>query len=298
MGKQLRSRQQPPPLYSLHPVHGTRHPHILQLSPSLFVPSVCTDIIAPTNITTTDLTNVPDPTTPPKCAVIAPELCTTLNKDPFTIVLTVWIGLQLIWVTMLIIVQLLQVARGLTTYEAMRGYSHPRPTAADAVTSFIATGTTSPDAGSLTAAGAGPTAIQPGPNDQQGSGSGSQQNGSGGAGGHGHKHPGCWDTWKRLLGLDTFLATALWGSRTAASASGGSRPRADEGNPFSRGLLRNCQDFWCDPGPLLFRSRENGVATFGGERVDYTRLYDVPPRMRMRRAAGGEEYREVGTEEV
>lgn len=179
------------------------------------------------------------------------------------------------------LVQLLQVARGITTYESMRGYSHPHPSAGDAITSFLTTGSTSPEGGAITAAGAGPAAG----NDGLGT---SQPQGAS----HAHKHHSCWDQWKRLLGLDMFVQLAFFGSRGRQQSSMHARP---QGNPFSRGILTNCKDFWCDSGPL-FRSRENGMALLGGERVDYTRVYDVPARMRMRRG-GGEGYQAVGTED-
>ena len=50
----------------------------------------------------------------PKCAVISPDLCKVLNKYPFTIVLSIWAAFQLTWVTMLLCVQLLQIARMLS----------------------------------------------------------------------------------------------------------------------------------------------------------------------------------------
>ena len=77
----------------------------------------------------------------PQCAVISPDLCKILNKDPFTIVLSIWAAFQLSWVTMLLCVQLLQIARNLTTYESMRGHLHNK-TPADALNTFVTTSTT------------------------------------------------------------------------------------------------------------------------------------------------------------
>jgi hypothetical protein len=76
--------------------------------------------------------------------MISEDLCKILNKDPFTIVLSIWAAFQLTWVTMLLCVQLLQVARNLTTYESMRGHLHSN-TPADALNSFVTTGDTSQD---------------------------------------------------------------------------------------------------------------------------------------------------------
>ena len=55
--------------------------------------------------------------------------------------------------------------------------------------------------------------------------------------------------------------------------------RRDRGNPFSRGILVNCRDFWCDPAPIVGR-RLNGDGYLGGEVVNYARMYETPLRMR------------------
>ncbi|KAJ4407059.1 palmitoyltransferase akr1 [Didymella pomorum] len=218
------------------------------------------------------------------CNVLSDDLCEVLNKDPFTIILSIWAAFQLTWVTMLLCVQLLQIARNLTTYESMRGHLNSH-TAADAVTSFVTTGDTSQDVVG-NAATSGPAGSAP----TNGFGSGQDT-------GDAPKRPqpkhSVWDQWKRLLGLDTFVAIALHGSNADARRA---QARA-RGNPFSRGVVTNCKDFWCDGAPV-FGKREGGFAKLGGERIDYTRMYDVNdiPKMRYARA-GGERYESVGTEE-
>lgn len=177
--------------------------------------------------------------------------------------------MQLVWVSMLLIVQLVQVARGLTTYEAMSHHSHKHG-AGDALTSFVTSGTTNMDAAGLTGAGRGPDPAVPAPPHRP------------------VKH-GCLENWKRMLGIDTFLATALFGSR-AAEAQALSRK-----NPFSRGFVQNLRDFWCDPAPL-FGSRVNGQAMLDGERVDYTMLYEVPAKRR-RGGRAGQGYEAVSSGE-
>ena len=117
--------------------------------------------------------------------------------------------------------------------------------------------------------------------------------GAPGAAGHGHGHAhgqqeGCFAQWKKLLGLDTFVATAQSG------LEGGSARRPQ--NPYSRGIITNCRDFWCDPSPV-FGKRAVGDAMLDGDVVNYTRMYEVPPRMKARRG-GGASYESVGTEEV
>lgn len=210
-----------------------------------------------------------------ECAVISPELCKVLSKDPFTIVLSIWAAFQLTWVTMLLCVQLLQVARNLTTYESMRGHLHSH-TRADALNSFVTTGDTSQD---ISGGGNAPT-----------NGFGSGQD-TGDTPRRPQPKASIWDQWKRLLGIDTFLTIALHGSQ------GEQIRRQRQGNPFSRGVVANCKDFWCDASPI-FGSKEGGYARLGGERVDYTRLYEVP-KMRYQRSGGGEggRYESVAAEE-
>ncbi|KAF2623633.1 hypothetical protein BU25DRAFT_442384 [Macroventuria anomochaeta] len=167
------------------------------------------------------------------CNVLSDDLCEILNKDPFTIVLSIWAAFQLTWVTMLLCVQLLQIARNLTTYESMRGHLNSH-TAAEAVTSFVTTGDTSQDVAGG-AASTGPAGNAP----TNGFGSGQDT-------GDVPKRPqpkhSVWDQWKRLLGLDTFVAIALHGSNADQMRA----QRQRRGNPFSRGIVTNCKDFWCD----------------------------------------------------
>jgi palmitoyltransferase ZDHHC13/17 len=157
---------------------------------------------------------------------------------------------------MLITVQLLQIARGLTTYEAMTPHKHKHSSPlASEVTSFVTTGDPS-----ISAAGLGPNNRGPDPAVETA---------------HAHSHKGGFlETWKRLLGIDTFVAVALHGRGAPSGPNSGAVSHSHK-NPFSRGCFGNCQDFWMDEGPW-FGSRESGRATFGGERVDYTSMYDVP----------------------
>jgi len=174
---------------------------------------------------------------------------------------------------MLMVVQLIQVARAVTTYESMRGQMHGSSQATEAITSALTAGSTSMEGAQLTGPGMGPNPA--------------------GAGGHRPHHPkeGCFATWKKLLGLDTFVATA------AGGLEGTNRRR--RGNPYSRGIITNCKDFWCDPAPY-FGKRENGMAMLDGDVVNYTRMYETPPRMKLRRPqqdADGGMYTSVGNED-
>ena len=61
-------------------------------------------------LTDPDLENIDGPKDV-QCNVLSDDLCKILHKDPYTIVLSIWAAFQLTWVTMLLCVQLLQVAR-------------------------------------------------------------------------------------------------------------------------------------------------------------------------------------------
>ena len=174
---------------------------------------------------------------------------------------------------MLLAVQMVQVARAQTTFESMRGHLHQGTQASQAITSALTTGSASMEGAQLSNSGMGPNPAIP-------------------SGRHQHKE-GCFSQWKKLLGLDTFLATAIGGSE------GSTRSRR-RGNPYSRGVLTNCKDFWCDPAPY-FGKRETGAAMLDGEVVNYTRMYETPPRMKLRRPRQGEDggmYHSVGGEEA
>ncbi|KAL4819028.1 Palmitoyltransferase akr1 [Aspergillus spinulosporus] len=188
----------------------------------------------------------------PICNILNDQICSFVLRDTFTLLLDVWIAIQLVWVTMLGVVQLVQVSRNQTTYENMRGHSLDRGhSSSRAFASAVTAGTTSLDAAGLSASGQGPN-----PALAQG----------------GHRHRGgCLKQWSSLLGFDTFFATARDGLRDGPRAA---RPR----NPFSRGVVTNCRDFWCDPAPY-FGKREPGSAMLGGEIVNYNRMYEPPSRM-------------------
>lgn len=152
---------------------------------------------------------------------------------------------------MLLFVQSIQIARAMTTYENMRASHHTNGgRASEAITSALATGTLSMNGAQLGAEARGPDPV-----------------GSGGS--NRHRKTDCFTQWKRILGVDTFMETALRTDRT--------RPRRNK-NPFSRGCLQNCKDFWCDPAPI-FGGRDNGTAVLDGEIINYTSMYEAPSRM-------------------
>lgn len=157
----------------------------------------------------------------------------------------------------------------MTTYESMRGHHHNT----SPITNALVTGSLTTEGAQLGPAGAGPDPVVAVPHRQK---------------------EGCFAQWKKLLGLDTFIATALHGSK--ASEVMASRRQ----NPFTKGVFTNCSDFWCDAGGWrnVLKTRKEGVSNLDGMEVDYRRLYEVPEGgngggMRYRR--GG--YESVGTDE-
>lgn len=162
---------------------------------------------------------------------------------------------------MLLFVQLVQISRAITTWENMKGSGHSHGgRASEAITSALTTGTTSMAGAQVGSAGTGPDPALPA------------------APRHHHHHEGCWAQWKKILGVDTFVETAMHGYEGRRN-----RRRTPE-NPFSRGVMGNCKDFWCDPAPI-FGNRQNGQAMLGGEVINYTKMYDSPPRMSARHGA-------------
>lgn len=200
----------------------------------------------------------------PDCNILAEELCRVVNSDPYTLLLVIWSTLQLTWVTMLMIVQLVQISRAMTTWENMRGASHGQTSrASEAILSSLTTGTTSRGGAQIGSAGMGPDPALPPTH---------------APGGHGHHHhAGCFDQWKKILGVDTFVEVATNGYE------GSHHRQRRNRNPFSAGCLQNCKDFCCDPAPV-FGKRDNGSAVLGGEVVNYTMMYETP---RLSRLGGG-----------
>ncbi|KAJ3578139.1 hypothetical protein NPX13_g2426 [Xylaria arbuscula] len=190
-----------------------------------------------------------------ECLVLAESLCKVVNADPYTVLIGIWATAQLTWVSMLIFVQFIQVARAMTTYENMYGIQDGG--AGSHGSAFTSTG--APLDPSHPNFGAPPSAAD----DPLGARKGA----------HGHRHNrGFLQQWSRILGVDTFIETA-----TGRGAATGNKMRRKK-NPYSKGYIQNCKDFWCDPSPMFGR-RENGDAMLGGERINYTEVYESPSAM-------------------
>ncbi|KAK9781830.1 putative Palmitoyltransferase [Seiridium cardinale] len=209
-----------------------------------------------------------------ECTILSANLCQVFNTNPYIVLLGIWATLQLTWVGMLLFVQFVQVARAMTTYENMYGINDG--SAANLMHNFTSTGApldpTHPDAlRAPPSAADDPLGNRPS---------------------HGHKHGrGFLQTWSRILGVDTFIETAT--GRGAATA----KKQRKKKNPYSRGYVQNCKDFWCDSAPVFGR-REPGDAMLGGHRVNWTETYESPAAMETggRRGRGG--YETVAGDEV
>ncbi|CRK44203.1 hypothetical protein BN1723_000889 [Verticillium longisporum] len=206
------------------------------------------------------------------CSILSPTLCKIVNADGYTAVLSIWITVQLTWVSMLLFVQFVQVSRAMTTFENMYGIRD-----ASATSAFTSTGTPlDPNQAALAApdGSVAPSALSK----------------------HGHAHRGGFmKQMFRLLGVEPFLETVR--GRGAATGGNAKNMRRKKRNPYSRGIVTNCRDFWCDPAPT-FGQRENGAAVLGGEPVDYTAMYESPSLMDIGRGRRRGGYEVVAAEEV
>jgi len=222
-----------------------------------------------------DIEILPEPTEF-HCSILKDALCAQFSKDPLTIITNAWGSLQLTWTFMLLFVHLSQIARNITTYETMRGQVHAGP-----LMTAVATGTISAEGAQV--------------DGQEATTDANHEDGSAGPlHGHGHKRKakeGCLTQWSRLLGIDTFVTIAFQGYK--GSQSQAERKRQKKRNLWTRGMVRNCQDFWLD-GPVMKRRAESTKALLGGEEVDYAFVYDVPKRSGMSYRGG---YESVATEE-
>ncbi len=170
---------------------------------------------------------------------------------------------------MLLFVQFVQVTRAMTTYENMFGID--THAGASLHSAFTSTGVP------LSQGQLPPTGSAARPD----AGSGGQGHGHGHGHKHGHGKGGFIKNMSKLLGVDAFIETA-----TGRGAATGNSNKKKKKNPYSRGCLTNCKDFWCDPSPV-FGKRENGAAFLDGVLVNYTDMYESPLMTAGRRGRSG-----------
>ncbi|KAK5101329.1 palmitoyltransferase akr1 [Lithohypha guttulata] len=201
------------------------------------------------------------------CNVLPPYLCSFALRDTWTISLTIWTLVQMVWVSMLLVVQSIQIAKNITTYENMKRHDHTSSHGSSHLPLHNARPTTlgaNPASTSLNDTAAAATRIHPAP-----------------------RAPDGWFAkLRKTLGIDVFFATA-------SDASAGKIK--DRANPFSRGVIGNCRDFWCDPAPIL-KKRIPGDSYLSGEVVNYYYLYERPSMLRSR-GGGGMRYQQIAAEE-
>ncbi|KKA28087.1 hypothetical protein TD95_003621 [Thielaviopsis punctulata] len=221
------------------------------------------------------------------CSILSPALCQIVNADAYTLLLGIWISIQLVWVSMLISVQFIQVARAMTTFENMFGIRDASATLAftstgqplDPQAAAVAAAEEAEAAATVTAATAATAAA-------------AATAGPGLAHAHARRRGGYLSQIAMLLGITPFIETV-----SGRTAGGAARARK-KGNPYGHGCVANCSDFWCDPAPVLGR-RETGAGLLAGRKVSWMDMYEVESGMgvRTRGRGRGRGYEAVGGEE-
>lgn len=165
--------------------------------------------------------------TPPEAPHISPScvlpdyLCALTATDTFLVSVACWATLQLSWTLVLLLTQLWQVCRQMTTLE---------------VSNLGRYGFMGGRGGASLGQQMGHMHHQQTPSDESGSANSAH-------GRHGHKHGLCGGGGfiMNLLGFDRF---------TKGKAADGLARAAKAPNPFDLGMLGNCKDFWSAGGEL------------------------------------------------
>jgi len=192
------------------------------------------------------------------------EICEPLITDPYTTILSIWTGLQLTWLTMLVVVQHYQVARGITTHELsnLQRYGFlggGNVTLEDRMQEGVSSRLppmSAPDTGA---------------------------------------RKGRFGKCLRILGVEQFFTTFKDKRKRAVAQRRGM-------NPFDQGgCLTNCGDFWAVPDHINeentrgwlenglklrgkgFKLGKGGEGKLGGEPVDYFEMWEVPEKRRKAR---------------
>lgn len=206
------------------------------------------------------------------------SICTPLITDPYTTLLTTWTSFQLLWLTLLVVVQHYQITRGITTHELSNLQKY----------GFLGGGNvTVEDRLQEGVSSRLPPIAKP----------------------ENHAHTGRFHKCLRILGVEQFFTTFKDRRQRAQANRRGM-------NPFDQGSwIRNCSDFWAVPTHLNEDSQkawlDNGVnvrgvgftlgkggeGKLGGEEVDYFDMWEVPERKRkVTRRTEGQNYEEVPTQ--
>jgi len=201
------------------------------------------------------------------------DICTPLITDPYTTILALWTSFQLLWLTLLVVMQHYQIARGITTHELSNLQKY----------GFLGgSGFTVEDRLQEGVSSRLPAISKPDT-----------------------PHTGRFHKCLRILGVEQF-ATTFRNKRQRAQANRRGM------NPFDQNSwVRNCSDFWAVPTHLNednqkawldnglnvsgvgFNLGKGGEGKLGGEEVNYFEMWDVPERRRKSRRAEGQRYEEV-----
>ncbi|THH04053.1 hypothetical protein EW145_g5805 [Phellinidium pouzarii] len=145
---------------------------------------------------------------PSSSCLLPDQLCAVTAYDPFLFSVACWSTLQLLWTTVLLISQLYQITRQMTTFEVSNLGRY----------------------GFMGGRGGTSLASQMGHRHQHAPLGGGDE-----AQTHKHKHVGCGGMLMQLTGFDAF---------TKGRAADGLARASKATNPFDLGIVGNCRDFW------------------------------------------------------
>ncbi|VVT47341.1 uncharacterized protein SAPINGB_P001663 [Magnusiomyces paraingens] len=188
--------------------------------------------------------------------ILGSTFCRSFQVDYYGTLLAIWTTFNGVWVFFLAFVQIVQVARGVTTNEASNLHKYGFMGADDFSSLPLDHSTAINTALANSAAAVQAQARMRNNNNSR------------------------FSTCLKLLGIDQFLATA----RDAVPLSSGngrnsSTRYSSNNNPADLGCFRNCADFWFPRGSFnVLRALPDGAASFAGNPVDYYRMWDFPTR--------------------
>jgi palmitoyltransferase ZDHHC13/17 len=189
------------------------------------------------------------------------DICEPLVTDPYSTLLTLWAGAQLMWIGLLVVVQYYQITRGITTQELTNLQKY----------GFLGGGNVTPEDRMQEGVSSRIPAKPEGP------------------------PPTRFGKCLRILGVEQFFATFRDKRQRTVAQRRGMNP-FDQGSCWT-----NCSDFWANPAVVNdegqrgwlengvgvrgmgFRLGKGGDGLLGGEEVDYFSMFEVPEKRRKTR---------------
>ncbi|KAK9480958.1 hypothetical protein V1514DRAFT_323874 [Lipomyces japonicus] len=218
----------------------------------------------------------------PSCLILNDAICVPISRDPFAVIIAIWAGLQLTWISFLLMVQFWQVAKAVTTNEAYNLHNYGWMGGVGGDDEVMPSTMTDPNARDK------PAAFEQHHHHH-----------------HHHKHRNVLSLCCKILGINQFVDTIKDCTSNAnlslfSGSAGGHRQQqqiqshvaaSNHYNPFDHGCINNCTDFWTSPSKtsqtspssssLQLSSSTNAVssgwAKINGTNVDYFTLWDIPP---------------------